>query len=769
MRVTAIFLILMLLGSILNAMENEFLMHEITGEYAEGTEISSLDFDGDGDFDLLSAGTDCTLWLNDGNGDFSASVVYENGNLPRSIRAANLDNDDDIDIVLAELYSNRVVILENQGNYYDQIFLTNIASPHTIDLKDLDQDGLVDILCCEFDFTTAPSAVVWWQNLGNMQFSSAIIISEMFQQSTYVFADYINSDDYLDVVASGELNSDVVWWANDGAQNFGDPFFIDEFFNRSHTLIGNDLDQDDDIDVLGAACLGGLLAWWENNGEGDFTRHDLDTFGGALWLDAADFDNDGDKDLYAVGQGASYAEIYENTGEEIFTEYPLPGIFNDGYSATANDFDNDGDIDLAAIGRSSHQICWWENMLYAIQFSGYPQTGHFPLLVQFSDDTNLLDPVTSRAWDFDSDGIIDSTDQNPVFTYPEAGIFTVSLTVTTASMVKTVTYEDYIQIFNGESALAFTGDSFLECPPAPALNITGTFTFETWINPESYGSVTNIGLGRIFDKSAFSLYLLDASPVYNDHSLIFEFQNASGTLIRCNTPENSVNIGYWQHIAVSYDGFSDVQIYIDGMQTTLTNSEPPTGNIADNAYSPLFMGISYNLSWGFCGLLDELRLWNDVRTSVEIQNKMFYHLTGNEAGLAACWQLNEGNGEIAPDITLNGNDAAINSATWIEGIELVPAAGEETSIPQNENIISFAYPNPFNPVTTITFQLPATAKITLKIYNLKGQKVTTLLNDTLSAGIHHITWNSKDTPTGIYLYQLNINEKTISGKLSLIK
>ncbi len=98
------------------AMDNQFIMHEICTDYDEGMEIFSIDFDNDGDFDLLTAGADCILWLNDGSGNFSGTTIYSNPSWARSIRAADLDNDDDNDIVLAALarkhrnriYSNRI-------------------------------------------------------------------------------------------------------------------------------------------------------------------------------------------------------------------------------------------------------------------------------------------------------------------------------------------------------------------------------------------------------------------------------------------------------------------------------------------------------------------------------------------------------------------------------------------------------------------------------------------------------------------------------------
>ncbi|MBW6516713.1 MAG: T9SS type A sorting domain-containing protein [Candidatus Cloacimonetes bacterium] len=84
------------------------------------------------------------------------------------------------------------------------------------------------------------------------------------------------------------------------------------------------------------------------------------------------------------------------------------------------------------------------------------------------------------------------------------------------------------------------------------------------------------------------------------------------------------------------------------------------------------------------------------------------------------------------------------------------------------------YPNPFNPETTIRFELPFDQKTELSIVNIKGQTVRTLLNELKSAGVHHIVWDGKDNngktlSSGVYFYHLNSDKQTLSGKMLLLK
>jgi len=84
------------------------------------------------------------------------------------------------------------------------------------------------------------------------------------------------------------------------------------------------------------------------------------------------------------------------------------------------------------------------------------------------------------------------------------------------------------------------------------------------------------------------------------------------------------------------------------------------------------------------------------------------------------------------------------------------------------------YPNPFNPETTIAFSLARSGKVALKVYNLRGELVTTLVNDNRNAGDYAIRWNGRDqanraVASGIYLYRLEANGSVWTRKAMLLK
>jgi hypothetical protein len=122
---------------------------------------------------------------------------------------------------------------------------------------------------------------------------------------------------------------------------------------------------------------------------------------------------------------------------------------------------------------------------------------------------------------------------------------------------------------------------------------------------------------------------------------------------------------------------------------------------------------------------------------------------------------------------------------WYDGEEWVDwgrmlttheeVSADDLTIPTAELNLS-NYPNPFNPETTIAFDLPESGNVRLDIYNIRGQKVTTLINKELSAGNHQFIWNGKNQqgntiPSGIYLYRVDADggRYTSTRKMLLLK
>jgi photosystem II stability/assembly factor-like uncharacterized protein len=79
------------------------------------------------------------------------------------------------------------------------------------------------------------------------------------------------------------------------------------------------------------------------------------------------------------------------------------------------------------------------------------------------------------------------------------------------------------------------------------------------------------------------------------------------------------------------------------------------------------------------------------------------------------------------------------------------------------------YPNPFNPTTTIEISLPRWDFGTLRIFSILGEEVATLVQENLSAGIHHVVWNAQGLPSGVYFCRLQTSSFTETKKLLLLR
>jgi hypothetical protein len=83
--------------------------------------------------------------------------------------------------------------------------------------------------------------------------------------------------------------------------------------------------------------------------------------------------------------------------------------------------------------------------------------------------------------------------------------------------------------------------------------------------------------------------------------------------------------------------------------------------------------------------------------------------------------------------------------------------------------LSQNYPNPFNPTTTISYELPKESFVSLKVFDLLGREVTTLVSEEMSAGSYSRQWNATNIPSGIYFYRLQAGSFCETKKLVLLK
>jgi hypothetical protein len=117
------------------------------------------------------------------------------------------------------------------------------------------------------------------------------------------------------------------------------------------------------------------------------------------------------------------------------------------------------------------------------------------------------------------------------------------------------------------------------------------------------------------------------------------------------------------------------------------------------------------------------------------------------------------------------NDGALCEARF-ENVELLHAGTSviesETSLPSSLTLHS-AYPNPFNSSTVISFSLPSKSSVQLKVFDIMGREVTTLINEELTAGNYHRQWDASNISSGVYFYRLQSGLFMETKKLILLR
>jgi len=273
----------------------------------------------------------------------------------------------------------------------------------------------------------------------------------------------------------------------------------------------------------------------------------------------------------------------------------------------------------------------YENLqgVYA-NFTANPESGYNPLVVSFTDESSGT--IVSWEWDFNNDGIIDSYSQNPEFTYIQSGIFSVALTVSDGTNEDTLIRTDYIIVIEPVDS-DFSGNP-----------LNGNIPLEVNFSDLSSGYPT---------------------------TWLWDFDN---------------------------DGFID------------SNEQNPT-------HTYLEAGL-YTVS---------LTVSDGTNEDTEIKEN---YITVTTTGILH---------------------------------EIIPL---ETTLYQN-------HPNPFNPTTTIKYNLKETLNIQIDFFNIKGQKIITLVNQNQFAGYHSIVWDGNDSSgnpvsSGLYLYKMVVNNRVIDMKKCLL-
>ena len=193
-----------------------------------------------------------------------------------------------------------------------------------------------------------------------------------------------------------------------------------------------------------------------------------------------------------------------------------------------------------------------------------------------------------------------------------------------------------------------------------------------------------------------------------------------------------------------------------------------TSNVWEDRYTYKY---TYDNSGNCLSEIDEYWTHNSWLNS----NRFIYTYDNNDNGIhGESFQWQESSWIPSKDNMImfynNHSDYSIYTGSIVD-VEYTAFTTE--IIPENSNIKSFSlaqnYPNPFNPTTIIKYSIPTTSFVKLKVYDVIGREVATLVNEEKAVGNYNVEFNGSDLSSGIYFYRIQAGDYSSVKKMILIK
>ncbi len=746
------------------------------------TDMQTGDVDGDGDLDVIipkgaDLGSAVYWYRNPRPSGNPTSPWQENfiGNAgAHDVEVGDLNNDGRLDVVVR--LGATVVFYQNNPNSWTAVTVNNRSSEGTA-LGDIDGDGDLDIAINGYWLQNpSPSTSPWTERAVNTGWPTMVGVT---------VAD-INADGRKDILLapSESANGKLAWYET--SNPLTGPWtehVISNSVSYIHTFKTADMDRDGDLDVVTAE-----MHQASDPDEVSVYRND----GGALnWIPVAvatsgshnirvgDIGNDGDIDIVGANwnnsaPGGAPIEMWENLGgttsgltldswqrRVVDSNKPWRAVF-----VTSADVNGDGRKDILTGG-------WW------YQNPG-SSTGTWTRNTIGSPLNNL-----ATVYDFDGNGTMDvlgtqgqgsNTDTRFVWASNNgSGSFTILNNIQSGQgdFLQGVAVDRY-QGGALDVALSWhaanQGVQALTVPTNPS---TGTWTWRSMTTTSqdeqlSTGDIdrdgdTDLLLGTQWLRndgaswSPFTLNGASGSPDRNrladinrdgrlDAVVGFEAVSVQGTLAWYEQPTSAT--GTWTERIISTSTVGPMSLDVADMDgdgdIDVIVGEHNLSNPA-SARMLIFENVSNGTSWVqhtvFTG--DE---HHDGAQVVDIDND------GDLDIISIGWDN--------PRVELYEN-GAIATTFSTEGAEL-DAEPTEFTLHQNS-------PNPFNPATTIVYELIEPVSVTLTIYNMLGEEVARLDQGAKSPGRYRVTWNADNVASGMYLCRLQAGPRVSVKKMLLMK
>ena len=682
--------------------------------------IATGDLDGDGKTDLVTANFNAntisvlrnttTLGVVDAN-SLAAKVDIPTATNPRSIAIGDLDGDGKLDLAVANFGSSSVSVFRNTSSigsisFAAKVDFTTGLSPRGVNIGDFDGDGKPD-LAIAHGGNPFMSVLRNLSSIGNISFQAKVDFALAGgQSSTFISSSDLDGDGKLDIAVVNYAPSTISVFRNTAtagaidASSFAAKVDFTTGIGPFSLAIG-DLDGDSKPDLVAANYSSptndiSVLRNTSSSGSISFaTKVDFVVASAPISVNIGDMDGDGKLDLISTNYDDNTISVLRNTATSGSISASSFDARVNLYSGTGprtisiTDLDGDGKNDICVANETDNTITVTHNPYISVP-TNFTASANICMNSTASLSATCVAGTTPTWWNKITIIIPGNPPPPPLFV--GSPFITPPLTFTTDYSVSceqganasprvpisvnvssnpsptapSITASGPTTFCNGGSvtlnsnvgnnnALSFvkTNSQYVSVPHSASINLGATFTMEAWVK---YSGV-NV---TIVDKGDYDfLWQLNTDPLLNTNSLRMGFYTKNTGAWSYSTgivPQNT-----WTHVAITLNA-STLTFYINGVASgtaVVTFSQ-------DN--QPMNIGRQQPTACvcnHFNGSMDELRLWNVVRTQAQIQGNSNNTIPTNSAGLVVYYKFDEGTGTTTADATGNGNNGTlVNNPTW---------------------------------------------------------------------------------------------------------
>ncbi len=727
-----------------------------------------VDIDADGDLDLITGGyTGINFYRNDGTAtspDFSivpgvfSSLAVGSNPVPD---LADIDDDDDFDLVVGMSEDGGVLVYENTGtaqnaqfNQSDMTFVGDIGLYAYPVFRDFDGDGDQDILCGRDSHL-----FVYYENNGSAS-------NPDWQENATAFSGlgtdtYWNSPDLVDLdgdgvydLIYGTAGGPLCYWQNTGSGTapnwsentalFGGVIDVGGASNP----VFYDFDDDGDLDMISGSNLGSIK-YYENIGNANCPawQEDSSLFASidhSIYAAVAigDVNDDGYPDAI-IGDLSGNLYYHRNNSGLNLVEVPctFTGYSNSGWSSPRLlDMDFDGDLDLA-VGGEDGEMRYLENQGTASEPNWVDISGYFGTI-------DIGSNCVPAFADFDGDGDYDFAAGN---LFGEVTYF-----------ANNMGWQENSMLFSEMEADQNATPALVDIDADGDLDIVvgcydGTFSYYRNLEIDGHvlnpprGLYANIGPDVVCywqEPQEGSTSPLVGYKVYLDGELDGQTPNLSWAFFELAQGET-----YNVAVTALYEAEESAPVQIEFLYALYF---PPNNLTYD--VSNEYIRLNWEEPWEGTYDLESYRIYVDSE------------LVGSTTELTYDILDPENQHTYYVDVT----------ALYPGGVESDPVSVDiyftgctEGQAPRKTSLLG-NYPNPFNPSTSIRVYTEKGGRMTITLFDVRGRKLCNIWDNVVGEGDHSIVWSGRNPkgetlPTGNYYYRVEFNGQSFMGKMMLLK